>query len=162
MIITENNFLVEWRRYKKLFTPGTVTELNVGSLACHTAKLIYWHWVVVKKSAAFICRTASKERLPRLLSGKESACQCRRHGFNPWVRKIPWRRKWQPTLVFLPGKSHGQRRLEGYSPWGRKQLDITEQSSTHVPVPLVSLSLNPSLHHTVTSIIWFLKYLLSA
>ena len=41
MIITENNFLVEWRRYKKLFTPGTVTELNVGSLACHTAKLIY-------------------------------------------------------------------------------------------------------------------------
>lgn len=41
MITTENNFLVEWRRYKKLFTPGAVTELNVGLLACHTAKLIY-------------------------------------------------------------------------------------------------------------------------
>ena len=40
--------------------------------------------------------------LPRRLSGKESACQCRRHGFNPWVGKIPWRRKWQLTLVFLP------------------------------------------------------------
>ena len=42
------------------------------------------------------------------LSGKESTCQCRRLGFNPWVRKVPWRRKWQPTPVFLPGKSHGQ------------------------------------------------------
>ena len=49
--------------------------------------------------------------------GKESVCQCKRHkglGFNPWVGKIPWRRAWQPTLVFLPGKSHGQRSLVGY------------------------------------------------
>ena len=46
------------------------------------------------------------------------ACHCRRHRFDPWVRKIPWRRKWQPTPVFLPGKSHGQRSLVGYSPWG--------------------------------------------
>ena len=56
--------------------------------------------------------------LPRWLSGKESACQCRRHRrrrFDPWVRKIP-RRDWQPTPVFLPGKSHGQRSLAGYSP----------------------------------------------
>ena len=56
--------------------------------------------------------------LPRWLSGKESLWQCRRHGFNPWVRKIPWRRKWQPTPVFLPGESHGQRSLVGYSSWG--------------------------------------------
>ena len=48
------------------------------------------------------------------LSGKEFACQCRRCGFSPWVRKIPWRRKWQPTPVFLPGKSHGQRSLVDY------------------------------------------------
>ena len=47
--------------------------------------------------------------LPRWLSSKETACQCRRHKFNPWFRKIPWRRKWQPTPVFLPGKSPGQR-----------------------------------------------------
>ena len=52
-------------------------------------------------------------RLPRWLSGKERTCQCRRFGFNPWVRKIPWRRKWQPTPIFLPGKSHGQRSLPG-------------------------------------------------
>ena len=57
-------------------------------------------------------------RLPRGRSGKEPTCQCRRHRrhwFNPWVRKIPWRRKWQPTLVFLSGKSHGQRTLAGHS-----------------------------------------------
>ena len=48
--------------------------------------------------------------------------KCRQLGFNPWVRKIPWRRKWQPTPAFLPGKSHKQRRLVGYSPWGHKRV----------------------------------------
>ena len=57
-----------------------------------------------------------QELLPRLLSGKESTCQCRRLEFNPSSRKIPWRRKWQPTLVFLPGKFHEQRSLAGYCP----------------------------------------------
>ena len=54
--------------------------------------------------------------LPRWLSGKEPTCQCRRckrHGFNSWVRKIPWRRAWQHSLVFSPGESHGQRSLVG-------------------------------------------------
>ena len=45
---------------------------------------------------------------------KKSTCQCRRHGFDPWVGKIPWQRKWQPTPVFLPGESHGQRSLVGH------------------------------------------------
>ena len=57
---------------------------------------------------------------PWWLSGKEPACQCKRYGFNPWVGKIPLRRNWQPTPVFLPGESYGQRSLAGYSPWGRK------------------------------------------
>ena len=49
-------------------------------------------------------------------------------GFDPWIGKIPWRRKWQPTLVFLPGESHGWRSLVGYiSPWGRKESDMTER-----------------------------------
>ena len=47
--------------------------------------------------------------------------QCRRCGFDPWVRKIPWRRKWQPTPVFLLAKSHGQGSLAGYSPWVAKR-----------------------------------------
>ena len=49
--------------------------------------------------------------LPRWFSGKESTCQCRRCGFDPWVGKIAWRRKWELTPVFLPAKSHGQRSL---------------------------------------------------
>ena len=65
--------------------------------------------------------------LPSHLSDKESSCQCRRLRFNPWVRKTPWRRKRQPTSVFLPGESHGQRNLAGYSPWGHKESDTTEQ-----------------------------------
>ena len=62
-------------------------------------------------------------------SGKEPACQCRRLQrciINPWIRKIPWRRARQPTPVFLPGESHGQRSLVGYGPQGHKELDTTE------------------------------------
>ena len=51
---------------------------------------------------------------------------CRRRGFNPWVRKVPWRRAWQPVPVSLPGESHGQRSMEGYSSPGHKELDTTE------------------------------------
>ena len=58
--------------------------------------------------------------------GEESTCQCRRHGsfrFEPWVGKIPWSKKWQPTPVFLPGTFHGQMSLVGYSPWGHKRVE---------------------------------------
>ena len=63
-----------------------------------------------------------------------SVCQCRRQKrfrFDPWLGKIPWSRKWQPTPVLLSVKSHGQRRLMGYSPWGSKDLDMTECTHTH-------------------------------
>ena len=60
--------------------------------------------------------------------------RCMRHWFNPWIRKIPWRRAWQATPVFLPGESHGQRCLAGYSPWGHKESDMVEE-----------LTLSPSL-----------------
>ena len=52
--------------------------------------------------------------------------QCGRPRFSPWVRKIPWRRKWQPASVFLPGEFHGQKSLAGYSPWDQKGSDKTE------------------------------------
>ena len=74
-------------------------------------------------------------RLPWWLSGKESTCQCRSLGFNLWIQKIPWRRKWQPTPVFLPGKFHGQRSLAGYNPWGcqrvRHDLATKQQIETY-------------------------------
>ena len=58
-----------------------------------------------------VCKETPLTVLPRWCSGKGLACQCRRRGFNPWVQKVPWSRKWQPAPVFLPGKSHGQRSL---------------------------------------------------
>ena len=66
---------------------------------------------------------------PSGVSGEEPTCQCRtqkRLGFNPCVGKIPWRRTWQPTQVLLPGESHGQRSLVGYSLYGCTELDVTE------------------------------------
>ena len=66
--------------------------------------------------------TDSKLWLPRRLSGKESSCQCGRLRFDPWVGKIPWRRKWEPSPVLLTGKSHGQRSLAGSSPCGCKRV----------------------------------------
>ena len=59
------------------------------------------------------------------------AGETQRYWFDPWVGKIPWKRKWQPTPVFLPGKSHGQSSLADYSPWGRKESDLTEHTRMH-------------------------------
>ena len=63
--------------------------------------------------------------LPWWLRGKESTCQCRRRGFDLWVGKIPWRRKWQLTPLFLPGKCHGQRSLAGCSPRDHEDSDMS-------------------------------------
>ena len=79
--------------------------------------------------------------LPRWLSGKASTCQCRRCRFDPWVGKIPWRRAWQPTPVFLPGRSHGQRSLEGYSPWACIELSSPRRNHARYP-GLASLRAN--------------------
>ena len=70
---------------------------------------------------SFVCPYTSIG-LPWWLSGKKSACQCRRLNFNLWVRKVSWRRKWQPTPVLLPGRYHGQRSLGAYSPWGYERV----------------------------------------
>ena len=71
---------------------------------------------------------------PWWLCGKESTCQFKRHTSSLWVEKIPWRKKWQPTPVFLPVKSHGQKTREGYSPGGSQSVrhDLaTEFTGTH-------------------------------
>ena len=65
--------------------------------------------------------------VPRWLRQKRICLQCRRHRFDPWVGKCPWRRKRQPTPLFLPGESLGQRSLMGYNPWGPKESAMTEQ-----------------------------------
>ena len=89
----------------------------------------------IVKSLVCIC-VVGHEGFPGGASSKEPpACQGKRHrrlGFDPWVGKIPWRRAWQPTPVFLLGESHGQRSLEVYSPRGHKESDTTEVTAhTH-------------------------------
>ena len=69
--------------------------------------------------------------LPWWLRWQRICPQCGRPGFNPWVGKIPWRRKWQLTPEFLPGEFHGQRSLVGYIPWDCKELDMTERLTLH-------------------------------
>ena len=86
------------------------------------------NWNIFMKIIYFLSfrgKGFSGKELPRWHCGKESTCQCRRckrHGFDSWVGKIPWRRAWQPMPVFLPGESHGQRSLVGYIPWGGKRV----------------------------------------
>ena len=96
-----------------------------------------------------LCRWIStKYGPPRWHSGEESACHCRKHKrsrFDPWIRRIPWGRKWQRTPVFLPEKFHGQRSLAGYSSWGRKESDMmSDWSHTHkenITVPYLNQQL---------------------
>ena len=89
---------------------------------------------------------------PWWLSGKEPICQCRRCRFDPWIRKISWRRKWQPTSVFLPGKSHIQRSLVGYSQWGVKRVrhDLAtqqqQQQPQHLTPQLLTIYWAPTMH----------------
>ena len=84
------------------------------------------HWWVSGLNGGFFLGTIRTQQCPGPLTTllpcvKPHGSWCRRHKrhwFDPWVRKIPWRRKWQPTPLFLPGEFHGQRSLVGYSPWG--------------------------------------------
>ena len=71
---------------------------------------------------------------PWWLSSKRIRLQCRRFRFDPWVGKIPWRKKWQPPPAFLP-ETHGQRSLVGYGPWDRKGSDMTELLNHHHSQP---------------------------
>ena len=83
-------------------------------------------WDPLLFACILLCRPLCKLDFPGGSDGKSICLQCGRSGFNPWVGKIHWRRKWQPTLVFLPGEFRGQRSLAGYSPQGHKEVDTTE------------------------------------
>ena len=114
------------------------TYLEKESLAdMNKLKILRWH-----------ARFGWALGLPKWFRGKGSAHQCRRHRFNPWVRKIPWWRKWQPISGFLTGKFHGQRSLAGYSSLGCKESDDNNWSihpSTH-PIHLSIWVPNRKLH----------------
>ena len=118
-------FLVgELRSYMSCGTALPLKKKNTSALTPQPTLLIMRNWI--------LSQYLYTEGLLRWLSNKESAYQYKRHkrcGFNSWVRKIPWRRKWQPTPVFSPGKFHGQKSLGGYSPWGCKESDMMEHST---------------------------------
>ena len=112
-------------------------------------------WCQPTISSSVLPFSSCLQSFPALV--KEPACQFRRHKrrrFDPWVRKIPWRRAWQPISVFLPGESHGQRSLAGYSPWSRKDLDTActrtagdlkkHRSSAPIPHPYSIPSHSPA------------------
>ena len=122
-------------------TPWTVAPCQGSSIhGISQARILEW-------AAISFCRRSSQPRddpcllywqvdsLPLVslgwFSSQESACQCRRQEFNPWVGKIPWRRKWQPNPVLLPGKFHGWRRLVDSGSWGCKESDTTEHLHLH-------------------------------
>ena len=87
-------------------------------------------WIL--KSSLGIQRKPWLRKLPWWLKGWGIRLQCGKPRFDPWVGKIPWRRDWQPTPVFLPGEFHRQRSLAGYSPWGGRESDTTGRLSTHM------------------------------
>ena len=116
-----------------LFVPKVVLRylVQMNPVLWHNGSDITY---IPSLSLSFYCFASCyvQSGLPRWLSGKRILLQCRRRrgcGFSPWVRKTPWRRKSQPTPVFLPGKFHGQRSLVGCSLQGHKELDMTEHTN---------------------------------
>ena len=76
--------------------------------------------------------------------------ETKRHGFNLWVRKIPWSRKSQITPVFLPGKFHRQRSLVGYSQWDHKEMDTLEATEHSLVLPFFGIGMKPGFSSTWT------------
>ena len=94
----------------------------------------YYHTYTIVVTLHFLFKGQIMYLKSYIYTGKVSAGQCRRckrHEFDPWIEKIPWSGKWQSIPALLPGGFHGQRSLVSYSPWVCKELDMTEQLSTH-------------------------------
>ena len=112
-------------RWSKRNSPGLksrdlvlVPDISVNNICVLSQKKVIWYQWAPGSSTIGVSLVAQ--------TIKNICLHCRRPRFDTWVEKIPWRREWQPTLAVLLGESHGQRSLEGYSPWGCKELDMTE------------------------------------
>ena len=113
--------IYDWKAYK-----GTDVHFRMKGKGGHVCP----HWCPLSEEepeqfTVFTRKLTILLGLTRQLRNKEPTC--RRLGFHPWVGKVPWRSKWQPTPVFLPGKFQGQRSLADYSPWGHRESDTTER-----------------------------------
>ena len=137
---------------------------NSKSLSAHEGVRVLY----IKKFTNQPLSTASPGGLPWRLRWSSVCLQCGRAGFDSWVGKILWRRKWQPTPVLLPGKSHGWRNLVGYSPQGRKESSTTEGLHFYcfpmylpfynfLPKKLKVLFLHPVIYLQISFFFFFLK-----
>ena len=99
------------------------TQAHVCTYTCTHAES-HFHWKSMSRTESINTKVLSRGSLLSSSAVKNPPAM-QEMWFDPWVGKIPWRRKWQPTPVFLPGKCHGQRSLVGYSPWGCKESDMT-------------------------------------
>ena len=140
-----------WQVRQGLYLSEVWSLMESDSLMIiHIYKLWFELWrkiISLRKFSTFCRKRKSFVALKKMVwfswgcSRKGFACQCRRckrHGFDPWVRKISWSRKWQPPPVFLPENFHGQKSLVGYSPWGHRRVKhnwVTE----HIDVQLIKM-----------------------
>ena len=120
-----NTFLILWiiTQYDFIYFADQIILTLVIRSSFKLTHESLWH----ASYFVFTSLTSGSQGFPGGSDGKSICQQCRRPGFDHWVRKIPWRRKWQPTAVFLPGKFHGRRSLVGYNPRRHKESDTTEQ-----------------------------------
>ena len=124
---------------------------SIGMISCiHHYSFSPVSDTVLRQSISTTCTCFIKKknktwiRLTQSYRGQSACLQCGRPRFDPWVRKIPWRRKWQSTPVLLPGESHGQRSLVGYSPWGHRESDTTEWLHFHFSVSRIGGKRQPT------------------
>ena len=104
-----------------LLAEGRKWTVNSGATHPSTCQALRLRYLLLEVTTTF------QKDFPGGSDGKSVCLQWGRPRFDPWVGKMPWRRKWQPTRLLLSGKSHGWRSLVGYSSWGRKELDTTER-----------------------------------
>ena len=135
-------------------------------------KLDIWDkiYLYLKKKSDFtkqICYWSRRHRDSHWLRWLRACPQFWRHEFDPWVWKTPWRKKWQPIPVFLPGKSHGWRSRAGCSPQDRKELDMTEWlhfhfslSSRHKKIVIILLPERSESTFFSLCLLWGLKIVL--
>ena len=110
-----NDYMHFWKWW---WVKRQVVEFH-NSIICNSFK---WENTITNISRMSKQITVNSYKKGFLGSSAVKICQCKRCGFDPWVQKVPWKRKWQPVPVFLPGKSYGKRGLAGYSPWGHKTV----------------------------------------
>ena len=111
-------------------------EQGVGIQVCSASKRVLAAGGRSEQDSLIVCLAFREPlgpcgNLPGGASDKEATCQCRRHGFDPWVGKIPWRRRWHHAPVSLPGKFHRQRSLVGCIPRGCRESDTAAPTHTH-------------------------------